>query len=104
MLSPNKIILEQKLYKILYDAYMTQCSTDPEAGKYNGEINNAMMSAAGNFADKASGPCADAIYNFVKEIGINITVMPSVIAPPMPPTLPGGPCSGVIPMTDIIIS
>lgn len=104
MLKPNKTVLEQKLYKILYNAYMTQYGADPEAGKYNNEANKVMMDHADKFAGKASGPCADAIYNFVKEIGINITITPSIIAPPMPPTLPGGPCNGAIPMTDIIIS
>ena len=48
------------------------------------------------FANSLSVDMADAIYKFVKEIGIQVTIPPSVIAP-------SGPCSGIIPMTSFTI-
>lgn len=103
MLTDKKPDFEQKLYDALRAAYLTQFSIDPNAGKYNGSAQNAMNEAADKFATKASKPCMEAIYNFVKEIGIIITVPPSIIAPPLPPALPGGPCNGSIPPNNITI-
>ena len=68
----------------------------PEASKYNSEMKFAMEQKAIKFANSLSSDMATAIYNFVKEIGIQVTVPPSVIAP-------SGPCSGVIPMTSFTI-
>jgi hypothetical protein len=48
------------------------------------------------FADTVAGDMAKAIHDFVKEIGIQISVPPSVIAP-------SGPVSGMIPMTSFTI-
>lgn len=103
MLSTAKPILQMNLQKILYDAYMTQYQPDPSMNSCNTEAQISMEQAAIKFAQKASGPTADAIYNFVKEIGITIMVPPSIISPPLPPALPGGPCSGSIPPTNITI-
>ena len=104
MLSTAKQLLQMNLLNILKEAYMTQYQPDPSLGSCDSEAKTSMEQVAIKFAQKASGPVADAIYNFVKEIGINIVVPPSIIAPPLPPTLPGGPCSGAIPMTNITIS
>ena len=103
MLSTAKIPLEMKLQQILYDAYMSQYNMDPSMNSCDGEAKIAMKKAAAKFSQKAAGPTATAIYNFVKEIGIMVSVPPSVVAPPLPPTLPGGPCTGVIPLTNITI-
>ena len=103
MLSTAKIPLEMKLQQILYDAYMSQYNMDPSMNSCDGEAKSAMEKAATKFSQKAAGPTATAIYNFVKEIGIIVSVPPSVIAPPLPPALPGGPCTGAIPMTNITI-
>ena len=103
MLVSAKPNLEQKLNKVLYDAYMTQYNEDPEIGSCNSEAKSELDKAAKKFADEAAGPTADAIYNFVKEIGIIISVPPTVISP-ITPILPGGPCSGAIPQTNITVS
>lgn len=113
MLSTAKPILQAKLLQMLQDAsyemFMTQFSSNEvlEAKVYD-IVNKKSMEKMGKefslkFAQTAAGPVATAIYDFVKEIGINITVPPSVIAPPLPPALPGGPCSGAIPMTNVKI-
>lgn len=105
MLNIAKPILQQKLLPILKNAYMTQYEGNKvvEASKYNSESELLFQKKAQEFAMKAAGPVADAIYKFVKEIGIQVTIPPSVIAPPLPPALPGGPCSGIIPMTSFTI-
>lgn len=103
MLSTAKIPLEMKLQQILYDAYISQYNTDPSMNSCDREAKIAMEKAAIKFSQKAAGPTATAIYNFVKEIGIIVSVPPSVIAPPLPPALPGGPCTGVIPPTNITV-
>ena len=63
-----------------------------------------MEKKAKDFSEQLSKDMAEAIYKFVKEIGINITIPPSITTPPAPPTLPGGPCSGAIPVSNITIS
>ena len=113
MLSTAKPILQTQLLKILqkatYDMFMAQYRKNaiPEASKYDIDAENKMKTQAlefsNTFAQKAAEPISTAIYNFVKEIGIIVAVPPSVIAPPLPPTLPGGPCTGTIPMTNIQI-
>ena len=97
-LKAAKIILQQDLFNAFKDAYMTQYEGNkvPEASKYNSEMKLAMEQKAIKFANSLSSDMATAIYNFVKEIGIQVTVPPSVIAP-------SGPCSGVIPMTSFTV-
>ena len=113
MLSAAKPTLQNNIKQILekaaYEAYMTQYSPNevPEASKYDSKTKDAMKKKAEEFskkfAEKASPSFAIAIHDFVKEIGIQITIPPSVIAPPLPPALPGGPCTGMIPSTNIQI-
>lgn len=113
MLSVAKPILQLQLMTILQEAaykmYMEQFASNKvtEAKAYDPMTKSSMESQGQKFALKfaqtAAGPVATAIHDFVKEIGIMITVPPSVIAPPLPPALPGGPCSGTIPMTNITI-
>ena len=88
--------LKKDIYDILYSAYMIQYMkntsdkiyADDERGRKSG-----FEDAAKEFADCASGPVSLAIDKFVKDIGIFVTIPPSVIAP-VTPILPGGPCSG----------
>lgn len=93
-----KPLLEQKLYKAFYDAYMTQCDANSleSASKYDGETKSAFQKKADQFSKSLSKDMADAIYNFVKEIGIQANVSGVVIAP-------SGPCTGMIPMTNFTI-
>ena len=101
MLANAKPVLEQELYKYIYDAYMEQFSTNPEAQKYATEANDTMIKAATKFASKLSKGMADAVYKFVMDIGITVTIPPTVIAPP---GVQGGPCSGTILPTNFNIS
>lgn len=103
MLSAALPMLQQNILKILKDAYMTQFSANGEAGSYSASLQLEMEKKAMEFATKAAQPTAQAIHDFVKEIGITTTVSGTIVAPPMPPTLPGGPCTGVINMTDVNI-
>lgn len=115
MLSAAKIEFQNKLKSIIklavYNAYMTQYQPNAlsEAQKYDNEksLNDFQIKLANDFADeftnKSIEPVTNAIYDFVKEIGIQITIPPSVIAPPAPPVLPGGPCTGVINIANIQI-
>lgn len=113
MLSAAKPTLQNNIKSILekavYEAYMTQYAINqiPQASSYDSKIKSELEKKAKDFskkfADIASEPVATAIYDFVKEIGIVITIPPLAIAPPLPPTLPGGPCTGTIPMTNITI-
>lgn len=105
MLSIGKPILKQKIQKILYDAYMTQFSGNvvPEAAKYDNIMEEGFKKNADKFSKIAAGPATDAIYNFIKEIGINITVSGTITAPPLPPVLPSGPCTGSISASNIIV-
>lgn len=107
MLSDGKPILEQKLKSILKDAaesaYKTQFSTE-ECGEYASDVNDAMNKAASDFAtkfsEKAAADMAEAIYNFVKGIGIMATIASTVTC-----ATPAGPgtVAGVINTTDFTI-
>lgn len=106
MLSSAKPILEQALKQMLYEAYMNQFNPNKvtESSHHDSEAEQLYMKKARDFSEKACGPTATAIYNFVMEIGIQATNVSTVIAPPLPPALPGGPCSGVIPIPNFQIS
>ena len=67
---------------------------------FDGNVLESALENANKFADTAAEGVADAIHKFLLEIGINITISPSLISP-ITPVLPGGPCTGVIPMTNI---
>ena len=94
-----KPILEQELYQAFYDAYMTQHDPNEvsEAGKYDSDKESAMQDMADAFSKSLSKDMAQAIYNFVMEIGIQVTDVSTVIAP-------SGPCSGAIPMNNFVVS
>lgn len=98
-LSGAKPKLEQELNKAFYDAYMTQYEDNkvPEAGKYNSNVKSSLEKKAHEFADSMAKDMANAIYNFVKEIGIMATVTGTI-------TAPSGPCMGNIPLTNFTIS
>ena len=112
MLSTAKPTLKNDLKKVLesaaYDAYMelyqknkvAEAKSDSDAKDAHEKIAKAFSKT---FADKACGPVANAIHDFVKEIGISCTIPPSVISP-ITPVIPGGPCSGTIPPTSFSIS
>jgi hypothetical protein len=106
MLSVAKPILQQQLLSILEAGYMSQFNQNElaDARKYDSNIKSRYNNNAKKFAQTASGPVADAIYNFVKEIGIMATITGTITAPPAPPVLPGGPCFGSIPLTGFVIS
>ena len=91
--------LEMDLNKAFYDAYMTQYEDNKvsEAWKYNSDMKNALDKKAHEFADSMAKDMADAIYNFVKEIGIMAKVSGTVVAP-------SGPCAGTIPLTGFTVS
>lgn len=101
-----KLELEQKLrdafFNAGFNAYMTQHQPNAvsEAQKYDNVGKDQMKKLANDYAEELSKSLAkdmaEAIYNFVKEIGIQVTIPPSVIAP-------SGPCTGVIPLTSFTI-
>lgn len=111
MLSSAKPTFESKLKPIIedsfYKAYMETFMKSNTTSKSDGDANKAHDDLAKKFSktmtEKVTEPIVTAIYNFIKEIGITLTIPPSVIAPPAPPTLPGGPCSGVITLNNFTI-
>lgn len=96
MLSLAKPILEKKLLDILYNAYMSQYSTDPEAGNCNLEAKKSFEKAASKFSQQLSQDMAQAIYDFVKEMSIQAVVTGTIVAP-------SGPCTGSIPPSNFTI-
>lgn len=66
-----------------------------------GDGNDGDMIAT-KFAQKASGPMADAILSFVQQAQIvgNNSMLATIIAPPMT----GGPCSGTLAFTGTELS
>lgn len=96
-LAAAKPILEQKLFKAFYDAYMSQFESNGEAGKHVGTMQSNITQAANDFSKELSKQMAQAIYDFVKEIGITATVSGTVIAP-------SGPCTGSLPPTSFTIT
>lgn len=116
MLSTAKMTLQSDINdafkKAAHDAYMEQyqsnkvseagSKTDEESGKkYDDQTKETMEGLAEKFAEKfassISKDMATAIYDFVKEIGIQVnTIPPSVISP-------SGPCTGMIPMTSFSV-
>ena len=95
--------LKNAFYDAAYKAYMTQHQPNAisEAQKHDNIGKKQMEKLAIDFAEELSNSLAkdmsEALYNFVKEIGIQITIPPTVIAP-------SGPCSGVIPPTSFTIT
>lgn len=91
--------LEKDLYDAFYKAYMTQYNSNNADGvsDFDSTIKGSMEAQAQKFSDALSKGMATAIYDFVKEIGIDATVAGTVIAP-------SGPCAGTIPQTSFVIS
>lgn len=92
--------LEQDLKKLLEDAsYEADMSmlqengdVDPRiAAKVKKDMDAACRKKAQKFAEKAYKPLAQAIYDFVKEIGINLVPKGTLIAPQAP--------AGALPVT-----
>lgn len=92
--------IEKILTESLYEAQMTSFKASGQESIIDNFCNNAIKEAAMEYAkkasEKASKPLAEAIYDFVMEIGI--------IAVPKSLTSPAGPVSGVINMADFKIS
>lgn len=99
MLSTAKTKLKADLYKCFLEAYVKQYSacTDSGSEAVNSGAEAQIAQSGHKFANKISSGMADAIYDFVKEIGINITVPPTVMCGPTP-------CTGTIPMTNVKVS
>ena len=95
-LSAAQPILQINLYKAFYDAYMSQYSTDPEAGNCNLEAKKSFEKAASKFSQQLSQDMAQAIYDFVKEMSIQAVVTGTIVAP-------SGPCTGSIPPSNFTI-
>ena len=98
-LSAAKTKLEMDLKQAFFDAYMTQYEPNniPQAAKYDNDTKIAMQKKADDFSISLSKDLATAIYDFVKEIGITVTLSGTVISP-------SGPCTGTIPITSFTIS
>jgi len=92
--------IEKILIDSLYEAQMSVFKangSEPVIDTYcNTTLQESAMSYAKKAAEKASQPLAEAIYNFVMEIGI--------LAVPKSLTAPNGPVSGVINMVDFKVS
>lgn len=97
MLITTKTILQADLYKAFYDAYMVDFTPNivAEERSYDANIKSAMEKKAIKYATGLSIDLTDAIYKFVKEIGIQASAT-GVIAP-------SGPCTGVIPPSNFKI-
>lgn len=89
-LAASKPKLEQDLKKLLenasYEAELTMIldnsSVDPRiASKIKSDMDKACRKKAQKFAEKAYRPLAQAIYDFVVEIGINLVPKGTLIAP-----------------------
>lgn len=92
-LAASKPKLEQDLKKLLenasYEADMTMACDKGEAdprisAKLNKDMSEACRKKAKKFAEEAYKPLAQAIYDFVMEIGINLTPRGTLIAPQAP--------------------
>lgn len=85
--------LEQDLKKLLEDAcyeadmsmLIENSSVDPRiASKVKSDMDAACRKKAQKFADTAHKPLAQAIYEFVKEIGINLVPKGTLLCPQSP--------------------
>lgn len=92
--------LEQDLKKLLedasYDADMSMIIEDASVdsrimAKVKSVMDEACRKKAKKFAETAYKPLAQAIYDFVKEIGINLVPKGTLLSPP---GITGGPVTG----------
>jgi hypothetical protein len=88
--------LQSDLYKAFYDAYKTQFTINSQAGAQVGIVSSGIDKAANQFAMKLSQDMSKAIYDFVKEIGIQANASGVVVSP-------SGPCTGIIPIPNFTI-
>lgn len=90
--------IENAIFEAFKEAEMTQCSNDGSilGNAMEAHIQQGASKYAKKAAEIAAPKIAEAIYDFVKEIGITAT----------PTTLvsPSGPVTGVIKMPDFTIS
>ena len=88
------------LQKAAFEAFMTANVPGGESPEVSGYVTNAMTDAAtkfsNKFAEEAYKPLANAIYNFVKEIGI--TAVPTTLMSPH------GPVTGSIKLNEFTIT
>lgn len=93
--------LKKVLREAAYEAQIT-CKSDGADKEIRSalhrRIDEAAMKFAEKFADTAHKPMAEAIYNFVKEIGIVVTPMGTLIS-----ATPGSPVTGTVPMNNVKI-
>ena len=99
-LGASKPKLEQDIRKILEDAfYEAEMTTKDDGGEaritsmVNELLDKTSRKKAQTFADKAYQPLAQAIYDFVSEIGITLTPKGTLMAPQA--------ISGILPVTGI---
>lgn len=99
-LAASKPKLEQDLKKLLedacYESEMTMFNENTDADpRIVATVRNTMDEAAHKkakkFAEQAYQPLAQAIYDFVMEIGINLVPKGTLLAPP---GIAGGPVTG----------
>ncbi|MDE7346045.1 MAG: hypothetical protein K2N48_04790 [Muribaculaceae bacterium] len=98
-LAASKPKLEQDLKQLLENAFYESEMTAFSAGKGDPRISAAVKKTmdagarkkAQKFAEKAYKPLAQAIYDFVIEIGINLVPKGTLIAPQAP--------AGALPIT-----
>lgn len=95
--------LKDLLQKAAYEALLTGNRPSGDNPEISANTTKVMQDAAQRFSDKfaelAYQPMADAIYKFVKEIGITAVPKGTLIAPTS-----GGPVTGSIIINDFIIS
>lgn len=98
-LAGAKTILQMDLFNAFKDAYMTQFESNvvTAASKYDSGRKSSLEKKAIEFADSLSKDMAEAIYAFVKEIGIQATISGTVVAP-------SGPCMGSIQIPDFTVT
>lgn len=98
----SKPILEEKLKKLLYEAFFNQFLSITDAN-ISASVLQQGHKMANKFAKTASKGAANAIYDFVKSMDITITPT-GMMAPPAPTgTPPGGPATGTITSSNITI-
>ena len=94
MLKTAKPILESQLKTILYNAAYEAMISQMEAGeadpmmkeKYDMNFRTAAMKFAQAFSETACKPMAQAIYNFVMQMGITMTPQGTLMSPHGPVT------------------
>lgn len=109
MLISAKPTLQTDIQKLMYDAAREAYLTSQETGDADPIISKRMKQdqekAADRFAKAFSNSCcqplADAIYKFVKEIGITLTPSGALISTSI---MSPAPCTGMCPPNDFMIT